>query len=62
MALFKDFHFAEKDFVEFRAEAFNTFNHTNPNNPTTTLSSTNYGKITGAADPRILELAARLKF
>jgi hypothetical protein len=30
MALFKDFHFAEKDFVEFRAEAFNTFNHTNP--------------------------------
>jgi hypothetical protein len=52
----------EKVHIEFRAEAFNTFNHTNPNNPTTTLSSTNYGKITGAADPRILELAARLKF
>jgi hypothetical protein len=52
----------EKVHIEFRAEAFNTFNHTNPSNPTTTLSSTNYGKITGAADPRILELAARLKF
>ncbi len=25
MALFKQFHFTEKDFLEFRAEAFNTF-------------------------------------
>jgi hypothetical protein len=62
MALFKEFHITERNFFEFRAEAFNTFNHTNPSNPTTTLSSTNYGKITGAADPRILELALRLKF
>jgi hypothetical protein len=61
-ALYKTFDIMEKVHIEFRAEAFNTFNHTNPNNPTTTLSSTNYGKITGAADPRILELAARLKF
>jgi hypothetical protein len=62
MALFKDFHFTEKDFVEFRAEAFNTFNHTNPGNPTTTLGNANYGKVTSAADPRILELALRVKF
>jgi Carboxypeptidase regulatory-like domain/TonB-dependent Receptor Plug Domain len=61
-ALFKTFSFADRAHLEFRAEAFNTFNHTNPNNPTTTLSSANYGKITGAADPRILELALRLKF
>jgi len=61
-ALYKTFNIMEKVHIEFRAEAFNTFNHTNPSNPTTTLSSTNYGKITGAADPRILELAARLKF
>jgi hypothetical protein len=61
-SLYKTFDIMEKVHLEFRAEAFNTFNHTNPNNPTTTLSSTNYGKITGAADPRILELAARLKF
>ena len=62
IALFKDFHFTEKDFVEFRAEAFNTFNHTNPGNPTTTLGNANYGKVTSAADPRILELALRVKF
>jgi hypothetical protein len=48
--------------LEFRAEAFNTFNHTNPGNPNTTLSNANYGKITSAVDPRILEFAARLKF
>ena len=62
MALFKDFHFTEKDFVEFRAEAFNTFNHTNPGNPNTTLGNANYDKVTSAADPRILELALRVKF
>ena len=62
MALFKDFHFTEKDFVEFRAEAFNTFNHTNPGNPNTTLGNANFGKVTSAADPRILELALRVKF
>jgi hypothetical protein len=62
MALFKEFHFTEKDFLEFRAEAFNTFNHTNPSNPNTTLGNANYGKVTASADPRILELALRLKF
>jgi hypothetical protein len=61
-ALYKTFNIAEKAHLEFRAEAFNTFNHTNPNNPNTTLGNANYGKVTGAADPRILELAMRLKF
>ena len=38
----------EKAHLEFRAEAFNTFNHTNPSNPNTSLGNANYGKITGA--------------
>ena len=62
MALFKQFNITEKDYIEFRAEAFNAFNHTNPSNPNTSLGNSNYGKITGAADPRIMELALRLKF
>jgi Carboxypeptidase regulatory-like domain/TonB-dependent Receptor Plug Domain len=62
MALFKQFRFTESSFLEFRAEAFNTFNHTNPTNPNTTLGNSNYGKVTGALDPRILEVALRLKF
>jgi hypothetical protein len=61
-SLFKKFLITEKDYFEFRAEAFNAFNHTNPNNPNTTLGNANYGKVTGAFDPRILELALRLKF
>ncbi len=61
-AVYKTFDITEKAHLEFRAEAFNVFNHTNPQNPTTTLSSSNYGKVTAAYDPRILELAARLKF
>jgi hypothetical protein len=52
----------EKDYLEFRAEAFNTFNHTNPSNPNTTLGNSNYNKVTVALDPRILEFALRLKF
>ena len=62
MALFKTFDILEKAHLEFRAEAFNAFNHTNPSNPNTSLSSSSYGKITGALDPRIMELALRLKF
>jgi hypothetical protein len=61
-ALYKTFSITEKVHLEFRAEAFNTFNHTNPGNPNTSLGNANYGKVTSAADPRILELAARLKF
>jgi hypothetical protein len=62
MALFKTFDFWEKAHLEFRAEAFNAFNHTNPNNPNTSLSNANYGKVTSALDPRLMELALRLKF
>jgi hypothetical protein len=62
MALFKQFNFTEKSFLEFRAEAFNALNHSNPGNPNTTLGNANYGKVTSALDPRILEFALRLKF
>jgi len=61
-AIYKTFDIVEKAHLEFRAEAFNLFNHTNPQNPNTTLGNANYGKVTAAYDPRILELALRLKF
>jgi Carboxypeptidase regulatory-like domain/TonB dependent receptor len=49
--------------VEFRAEAFNAFNHTRLGNPGTTLSSTTtFGKITSALDPRIVQLGGKLVF
>jgi len=61
-AVYKTFDIMDKAHLEFRAEAFNLFNHTNPQNPNTTLGNANYGKVTAAYDPRILELAARVRF
>ena len=62
MALFKEFHITENNYFEFRAEAFNAFNHTNPQNPNAQLGNSNYGKVTAAYDPRIMELALRYRF
>jgi hypothetical protein len=61
MSLFKQFHF-RTNVIEFRAEAFNTFNHTNPNNPNASIGGSSVNQITGASDPRILEMALRYKF
>jgi predicted heme/steroid binding protein len=62
--LFKKVNFTEKAGVQFRAEAFNIFNHPNWNgasfNPTN-LST--FGKITGkTGDVRNLQLSLRLYF
>jgi hypothetical protein len=49
--------------VQLRVEAFNLFNHFNPGNPVTSLSSSNFGQVTTlATDPRIMQLAAKLSF
>lgn len=48
--------------LEARGEAFNAINHVNLHNPTTSLSSSNFGKITGAGDPRILQFVMKLRF
>ena len=62
LSMFKEFHIRETNVVEFRAEAFNLLNHTNPQNPNVTIANANVNKITGAYDPRIMELALRYKF
>lgn len=62
MALMKLFSLPERAKFELRAEAFNTFNHTNLGNPTSTLTSSSFGKITSAGSPRILQFAAKLIF
>lgn len=62
MALYKDFHVTERSLFEFRAEAFNIFNHTNFHNVQTTVGATNYGQVTSALDPRIFEFSLRFQF
>jgi len=49
--------------VEFRAEFFNAFNHTQFSNPSTNVSSAAFGTITSTAvNPRIIQFALKLNF
>ncbi len=56
------FAFRENVRLEARGEAFNVINHTNFGNPTTTLSSSTFGRILSANDPRIFQFAMKLIF
>ncbi len=74
MGLTKDFTLTEKARLQFRAEAFNLFNHTNfgdpdtesPNlGPSVTLTSGNagtFGEINSALPARELQVAAKITF
>lgn len=49
--------------VEFRAEFFNAFNHTQFANPSANVSSSAFGTITSTAvNPRIIQFALKLNF
>ena len=45
--------------VEFRGEFFNIFNHTQFNSPNGNFSSSRFGVVTGARDPRIGQVSAK---
>ncbi|MGH9610263.1 MAG: hypothetical protein ACRD34_11385, partial [Bryobacteraceae bacterium] len=62
IALFKKFAFGEKASIEFRAETYNSFNHTQFNGVETTLTNGNFGKVTSTFDPRIIQFGAKLAF
>jgi hypothetical protein len=48
--------------ADVRAEAFNLFNHTNYAQPNGSYPASNFGSITSAGDPRIVQLAVRVGF
>lgn len=52
----------EKVRTEFRAEVFNIANHTNFATPNRNLGDGNFGRVTDAGDPRIIQLALKLTF
>jgi hypothetical protein len=58
----KNFQIKENFRVQLRGEAFNVLNNVNLNLPTATVGSGNFGRITSAGDPRILQFAVRLMF
>ena len=77
VALSRLFKITERFNLEFRAEAFNLFNHPNfvgafaPSGQpagasystlTTALNSSTFGQINGAYDPRILQFAMKFYF
>ena len=62
LAVSRLFKLYESVTLDVRAEAFNIMNHPNFMGPNTTLSSANFGQITSAYDPRILQGAIKLIF
>jgi hypothetical protein len=65
MALLKNFKITENQQVQFRAEAFNVFNHAQFNNPSGEIDNTGtggFGYVTSARDPRIMQVALKYLF
>jgi hypothetical protein len=61
-ALSRAFQVRESQRLEIRFEAFNSLNHVNFSNPTSTLTSAQFGRITSAGAPRILQFAMKYTF
>jgi hypothetical protein len=65
MALLKDTRITESVQAQFRAEAFNVFNHAQFMNPSGQVDNTGqggFGFVTGARDPRIMQVALKFLF
>jgi Flp pilus assembly protein TadG len=60
--LWRTFPIRERVRVDARFEAFNVLNHTRFNVPVVALNAGNFGQITSARDPRILQVAMKLTF
>jgi hypothetical protein len=61
-AAMKDFRLREGKSLQFRTDFFNALNQVNLGNPNTTLSNGNFGKVTSAAAPRMLQFGLKLYF
>jgi len=60
--LFKNFAVREGHRLQFRAELFNALNRVNLGNPNMNRSSGNFGRITSAGAPRVVQLALKYSF
>lgn len=65
-SLFKNFRVTETSRLQIRAEAFNLLNRTNfaitGGQQLQSINSANFGRVTAAFSPRILQFAARFEF
>ncbi len=62
LAITRDFRLLEQLKLQARAESFNMLNHPNFGLPNGNISSSAFGRITGASDPRILQASMKLIF
>jgi len=62
VAVTREFRFRERASLHVRGEAFNALNHPNFGAPNATLSSSTFGQIRSARDPRILQASMKLVF
>ncbi|MBK5295279.1 MAG: TonB-dependent receptor [Acidobacteriia bacterium] len=62
IGVLKSNRLTERVSLQFRAEFFNIFNNVNFNGPTSNQSSAQFGRITSALDPRILQFGMKLLF
>jgi hypothetical protein len=62
MSLSRIFPLGESRRLEVRAEAYNVTNSLRPMNPNTNITSSTFGQITTALDPRIMQFALKYVF
>ncbi len=61
-SMIKNFRISESMQLQFRAEAFNIFNHTNFQTIVVNVTSATYGNVTVVRDPRTIQLGAKFIF
>lgn len=62
LSIYKRFRVTESVGMQFRAEFFNAFNHTNFSGVGTVLGTPTFGQVTSALSPREVQLGLRIDF
>lgn len=62
LGIFKNFAIRSRVGAQFRVEMFNVFNRTNFTNAGTILGNPTFGRLTTAAEPRLIQLGFRVTF